>query len=163
MRGRQDLNSAAMSESAAAMRIGVFQGPAAGGSKRHMLDAMAAVASNVSAQGARLLVMPELFLTGYNIGAAALADQAEPRGTGASFRAASDIAKAHGIALLYGYPERGADGALYNSASMIGPDGSRLTNYRKIHLFGDMEKAAFTPGREPCVTAEIDGVRVGAC
>ena len=24
-----------------------------------------------------------------------------------------------------------------------------------------MEKAAFTPGREPCVTAEIDGVRVG--
>ena len=149
-----------MDGSAATLRIGLLQGPDGAGSKEHMLDAMAHAAAEVAAKGARLLVMPELFLTGYNIGAAAIGAAAEPQ-DGPSAAVAGAIARAHDIALLYGYPERGGGGGLYNSALLVGADGTRLANYRKIHLFGDMEKAAFTPGNEPCVIVELEGVRVG--
>ena len=40
-------------------------------------------------------------------------------------------------------------------------DGTRLANYRKTHLFGDFERAHFTPGEQPVVQAELDGLTVG--
>ena len=36
-----------------------------------------------------------------------------------------------GIALLYGYPERGADGRVYNAALLLDRNGRRLANHRK--------------------------------
>ncbi len=140
------------------MHVALFQGPAAAATKADLLDHMAREAA--AAQGAELLVLPELFLTGYNIGADALAAQAEAV-DGPSAQCAAAIARAAGMALLYGYPERGADGALYNSALLLGPDGARLANYRKTHLFGDMERAVFTPGAEPFVLAELAGTVIG--
>ncbi|MFI8436527.1 carbon-nitrogen hydrolase family protein [Streptomyces sp. NPDC079020] len=117
-----------------------------------------AAAARAAATGARLLVCPELFLTGYAIGDAVprLAEPAD--GPGA--RAVADIAVRHGIAVLYGYPER-ADELIYNAAQLIGPDGTPLANYRKTHLFGGFEQEWFTPGEQPVVQAELDGVRIG--
>ena len=117
-------------------------------------------ASEAAGLGARLLVLPELFLTGYNIGSDALHAQAEAVDGPAASQAAA-IAREAGLALLYGYPERGADGRLYNSALLLGPDGARLANYRKTHLFGEMERQVFTPGDTPFVLAELGGMRVG--
>ncbi len=37
----------------------------------------------------------------------------------------------------------------------------RLANYRKTHLWGEMERAVFTPGSTPFVLAEVHGIRVG--
>jgi predicted amidohydrolase len=142
------------------MRAALFQGPARPGTKADMLAALAAVAGDAAAQGAALLVLPELFLTGYNIGAAALAAEAEAQ-DGPSAQAVAAIARQHGLAILYGYPERGAGGKLYNSAMLIGADGTSLAHYRKTHLFGDMERAVFTPGGQAFVLAEVAGVRVG--
>jgi len=139
------------------MKIGVFQGPAGS------VDALAALetaAERAATAGARLLILPELFLTGYNIGAPALRRLAEPM-HGPSAARASAIAKRLNIGLLYGYPERGEDGSLYNAALLLGPDGTRRANFRKIHLFGAMEKEAFTPGTDPLVMAEIDGLTIG--
>ncbi len=112
------------------------------------------------AAGSDLLVLPELFLTGYNIGADALRARAEPQ-DGPHAHHAAEIARRHRVALLYGYPERAIDGALYNSALLVGADGRTLANYRKTHLFGDMERAVFTPGAEPFVLADVAGVRTG--
>ncbi|MCX4968179.1 carbon-nitrogen hydrolase family protein [Streptomyces sp. NBC_00654] len=115
-------------------------------------------AARAAAAGARLLVCPEMFLTGYAIGDAVprLAEPAD--GPGA--RAVADIAARHGIAVLYGYPER-AEELIFNAAQLIGPDGNPLANYRKTHLFGGFEQEWFTPGEQPVVQAELDGVRIG--
>ena len=50
------------------------------------------------------------------------------------------IAKAAGIAILYGYPERTEDGQIYNAVQLIDAHGERLCNYRKTHLFGDLDR-----------------------
>ncbi|MFI6475571.1 carbon-nitrogen hydrolase family protein [Streptomyces sp. NPDC050516] len=115
-------------------------------------------AGRAAETGAGLIVCPELFLTGYAIGddVAELAEAAD----GPSAQAIADIAVRHGLAVVYGYPERDGD-TVYNAAQLIGPDGSRLANYRKTHLFGCFEQEAFTPGDQPVVQAELNGLRVG--
>ncbi len=142
------------------LRVALLQGPGVAGPKADMLGRLAAEARRAAEGGAQLLVAPELFLTGYNIGPAALRAGAEAA-DGASAGAVGRIAQECGLAVLYGYPERGADGALYNSALLIGADGRPSANYRKTHLFGDMERATFSPGTQPFVLAELGGVRLG--
>ncbi len=139
------------------MRLSLFQGPSLPASVADTLGILEKAASRAHAD---LLLCPELFLTGYNIGADRLRALAEPA-DGASAQAAGAIARAAGCALLYGYPERGEDGRIYNAALLIGRDGSRLANFRKLHLFGAMETEVFTPGEEGVVMAEIAGVKLG--
>lgn len=107
-----------------------------------------------------LLVMPEMFLTGYNIGAKAAASLAQSHdGEAASYVA--DIAKSCNIAIAYGYPELATDGRIYNSVQLIDSGGQSLLNYRKTHLFGELDKSMFTPG--PCAypVVELNGWKVG--
>jgi predicted amidohydrolase len=143
------------------LRIALHQGPT--GVPRTVEDGLAALdeaARTAAAAGARLLVTPELSLTGYALGDG-VAERAEPAdGTGA--RAVSRIAAAHRIALVYGYPERGpGSGALYNSAALVGADGTVLAGYRKTHLYGGYESRHFTPGDRLVVQADLEGVRTG--
>lgn len=109
--------------------------------------------------GARLLITSEMFLTGYAIGddVHRLAEPAD----GPSARRIAGIAAATGVAIAYGYPELGPSGEVYNSVRLVGPGGEPLANYRKSHLFGDFERAHFTPGDEPVVQAELHGTRIG--
>lgn len=95
------------------------------------------------AKGAHLLLTPELFLSGYNVGPA-IADLAEPR-DGPSVSAARELAANTGTALVLSYPERDGD-TIYNAAAVIGPDGSLIASYRKLHLIGDYELGAFCVG-----------------
>ena len=139
------------------MKISVFQGPMAAGSVADRLGVMERAA--VAADGAGLLIFPELFLTGYNIGADTVRRLAEAA-DGPSARQAGAIARRHGSALLYGYPERVGE-AVYNSALLIGKDGVALANFRKVHLWGEIDKSVFSAGDEPAVVAEIDGVWIG--
>ncbi|MER0444525.1 carbon-nitrogen hydrolase family protein [Streptomyces sp. Edi4] len=122
------------------------------------LKALDEAAGRAAGTGAGLIVCPELFLTGYAIGDD-IAKLAEPA-DGPSARAIADIAVRHGLAVVYGYPEREGD-AVYNAAQLIGPDGTRLANYRKTHLFGCFEQEAFTPGDQAVVQADLHGLRVG--
>jgi predicted amidohydrolase len=101
-----------------------------------------------------------MFLTGYNIGAAAVRRLAEPVDGPAAERVAA-IARSAGIAIVCGYPEVGLDGQIYNAAMLIGPEGARLLNYRKTHLFGELDRAMFAPGGEVSGVAMLGGVRVG--
>ncbi|MDD3446943.1 MAG: carbon-nitrogen hydrolase, partial [Zavarzinia sp.] len=127
------------------MRIAVFQGPRGARGKAAVIARLDTAAEEAAAQGARLLVAPEMILSGYNIGRdAALAAAEDPDGPSA--RAISDIARRHGIAIAYGYPERGAGDTVYNAAQVIERDGTRLANHRKCHLFGALDQAMFTAG-----------------
>ncbi|MCH0543162.1 carbon-nitrogen hydrolase family protein [Streptomyces sp. MUM 203J] len=122
------------------------------------LKVLDGAAARAAATGAGLLVAPEMFLTGYAIDGDVqrLAEPAD----GDAADAVAEIAARHGIALAYGYPERDGE-AVYNSAQLIGPDATRLANYRKTHLYGDFEQKWFTPGDRPVVQAELGGLRVG--
>lgn len=142
------------------LRIALYQGPAGvPASTADSLASLAGAARRAAAAGARLLLTNELYLTGYALGPA-VQDLAEPA-DGPGAREVARIAAGHGLAIGYGYPERDGDGTVFNSLQLIGPDGTSLANYRKTHLFGEYENTYFTPGSEPIVQAELDGVRLG--
>jgi 5-aminopentanamidase len=94
---------------------------------------------------AALLLCPECWLCGYNIGAA-VTDLAELR-DGPSARQIAAIAQRNHIAIAYGYAERDMKGErIYNAVQVIGPAGELLSEYRKAHLFGPYERAVYQPG-----------------
>ncbi|MEU7405782.1 carbon-nitrogen hydrolase family protein, partial [Streptomyces sp. NPDC044948] len=74
--------------------------------------------------------------------------------------AVAEITGRHGLAVAYGYPERDGE-RVYNSVQLIAADGTRLAGYRKTHLFGCFERDHFTPGEQPVVQAELNGLTVG--
>ncbi|MEU3050804.1 carbon-nitrogen hydrolase family protein [Streptomyces sp. NPDC006984] len=140
------------------LRTALLQSSGRPGDVTANLKVLDEAAARAAEARAGLLVCPELFLTGYAIGDAVprLAEPAD--GPGAA--AVAEIAVRHGLAVHYGYPERSGE-LVHNSAQLIGPDGTRLANYRKTHLFGCFEQEHFTPGDRPVVQAELDGVRIG--
>ncbi|MGW1280609.1 carbon-nitrogen hydrolase family protein [Streptomyces tsukubensis] len=140
------------------LRTALLQSSGTLGSVEANLAELDAAAARAAAAGARLLVTSELFLTGYAIGdrVPRLAETAD----GPSAAAVAATAARHGLAVAYGYPERAGD-LVHNSVQLIGPDGTRLANYRKTHLFGCFEREWFTPGDRPVVQAELDGLRIG--
>ena len=114
----------------------------------------------LEAKGADLLVLPEMFLTGYNIGLDAVSVLAEVH-NGESAQQVARIARSAGIAILYGYPERTEDGQIYNAVQLIDAQGERVCNYRKTHLFGDLDRSMFSPGTNEFPVVELNGWKLG--
>lgn len=113
-------------------------------------------AREASALGARLLITPEAFTSGYNV--ANIAESAQPA-HGAWHHEVASIAVEQNIAILYGHPER--DGLnVFNSASLVDVDGRVLARHHKVHLYGDAD-SAYTHGTTFEAFAELEGVRVG--
>ncbi|MEW1718768.1 carbon-nitrogen hydrolase family protein [Streptomyces sp. NPDC093109] len=144
------------------LRTALLQSSGRPGSVAGNLAVLDEAAGRAAGAGAGLLVCPEMFLTGYALGDAVprLAEPADGPGAAAVAR----IAVRHGIAVLYGYPERDGERdsrKIYNSAQLVAADGNRLANYRKTHLFGRFEREWFTPGEHPVVQAELAGLRLG--
>lgn len=142
------------------MKIAVFQGPKVDRGVAGNLARLAELAGEAVASGARLLILPEMYLSGYHIGPEAVARLAEPQ-DGSAAKQAAEIARKAGIALLYGYPERGGDGRIYNAALLIDRDGQSLANHRKTHLFSDIDRSAFSPGEGPPTVATLGDMKVG--
>ncbi|GAA2941732.1 carbon-nitrogen hydrolase family protein [Kitasatospora cinereorecta] len=140
------------------LRTALLQSSGRPGSPDENIKVLDEAAGRAAAAGARLLVCPELFLTGYAIGEA-VTELAEPA-DGPGAQAVADLCLRHGIAVHYGYPERAGE-AVFNAAQLIGPDGTTLAGYRKTHLFGCFEQQWFTPGEQAVVQTELDGVRIG--
>lgn len=117
-------------------------------------------AAQARAQGAELLITPEMYLTGYAIGTDRVAALAEPA-NGPLAQAVASIAQRHGIAIVYGYPEHNPSGKPFNAAQAIDADGTRLMNHRKTHLFGDMDRAQFSAGDAASQVFTWHGWRLG--
>ncbi|GAA2584470.1 MULTISPECIES: carbon-nitrogen hydrolase family protein [Streptomyces] len=140
------------------MRTALLQSSGRPGSPAANLKVLDEAAGRAAAAGAALLVTSELFLTGYAIGDA-IGRLAEPA-DGDAADAVAEITGRHGLAVAYGYPERDGE-RVYNSVQLIAADGTRLAGYRKTHLFGCFERDHFTPGEQPVVQAELNGLTVG--
>ncbi|MFZ5790819.1 MAG: carbon-nitrogen hydrolase family protein [Pseudomonadota bacterium] len=121
------------------------------------LALMERLAAEAGRRSADLLLLPELFLSGYNIGAT-VRELAEPLDGPSATRVGAIAAKA-GLAIAYGYPERVPEG-VYNSAAVLDRKGRAVANYRKTHLWGDYERAQFLPG-QALDLFELDGLRLG--
>jgi predicted amidohydrolase len=140
-----------------AARIAVIQtDPAFGEVARNLEDALA-LAAGVRAE---LVVLPELFATGYQFTSKAEARAlAEPAPGGPTVAALEALARASGATVVAGLAEA-AEGEVFNAAAIVYPSGF-LTTYRKIHLFGE-ENDWFAPGRAlPPVIRTPQGLRVG--
>jgi predicted amidohydrolase len=102
-----------------------------------------AISSAVS-EGAQIIVLPELILSGYMFTSA---EEARPVAITAEhpvFAQWSDAVRDAGAVVVGGFTELGADGLVYNSAAVVDGTGV-LAVYRKVHLW-DKEKLVFTPG-----------------
>ncbi len=95
------------------------------------------------AAGAHVLLTPEMFLTGYSIGAEAVRSLAQPR-DGTYAQAVARMAQAHQIAIVWGYPERAADGSVFNAVQWTSAQGTAVLHYRKTHLYGALDRAQFS-------------------
>lgn len=139
------------------MKIALYQGPGAFNNPQAGFAHLRGEAAKAKAQGAELLVLTEMYLSGYNIGPEAALRHAI---TAEGLAPAQEVAKSLHIALVFGYPEL-VDGKVANAAVLIGPDGEILLNYRKTHLFGDLDRGMFKqPGTEFPV-AELNGTKIG--
>ena len=140
------------------MRVALYQCPplpldVAGNLQRLQNIAM-------EASDADLLVLPEMYLSGYNIGPEAVGALAEAQ-DGPSAQHIAAIAQAAGTAIVYGYPERADDGQIYNAVQLIDAQGQRLCNYRKTHLYGELDRSMFSAGPDHFPVVELEGWKVG--
>ncbi|SDI49484.1 carbon-nitrogen hydrolase family protein [Pseudomonas panipatensis] len=142
------------------MRLALYQCPPGPDDRAGNLRRLREAAQRAASQGADLLVCPEMFVSGYNIGAARVAALAEAAG-GSTAAAIATIARDNDLGILYGYPESNPDGAPFNSVQLIDRHGERRANYRKTHLYGDLDRSQFSPSDEAAAVFELDGWKIG--
>lgn len=140
------------------------------GDKQVNLNRMLGYVDAAAAEGANLIVFPEMGLTGYD-------DEEEDKPQsekmqtklaetvpGPSSEAMAQKAKELGVYIAFGLPERDKDDAsvIYNAACVCGPEGV-IGSYHKIHLpFPEPHWA--TRGDEPFIfETPWDPVGLGIC
>ncbi|HKR37627.1 MAG TPA: nitrilase-related carbon-nitrogen hydrolase [Steroidobacteraceae bacterium] len=142
------------------LKIATAQFEARSGDKQFNLAAIDELAARAAQRGAAVVTFHECSISGYSfarrLSREQLWDLAEPIPAGASTAALIEIARRHGISILAGLFERGADGELYKAHVCV--DGAGLkAKYRKIHPFINPH---VRPGNE-YVVFELHGWKCG--
>lgn len=118
---------------------------------------------------ADLLITPEMFLCGYNIGAAAARARAD-EADGPVAASVAHLCSRYGLAVLYGCAERVTDAhglgagvkeAVYNTIRLVDADGVTIATHHKTHLFGDLDVAMVTAGTTPAPVIDFRSWRLG--
>lgn len=136
------------------MRLAVLQTHPATVSLAHLRDQLRAARD----KGADVLVVPELYVPGYN--------QPEKHKRNAEtqdgdwMRSLQALVAEIGIALVIGWAERDGE-TVYNAATCLDRHGTRQSHYRKVQLFGEMERASFAHGDTLAPPFELCGRRCG--
>src|SRR5260370_13663155 len=119
--------------------------------KRRNLECAERLIRKAAAEGARLVVLPEVFNWR---GRKAAQPQAAEELEGATLRAMALVARELELFLVAGaITERIAnDATAYNTSPLLDPEGAMLGRYRKIHLF-DVELAGRVTARDSDATA----------
>jgi len=112
------------------------------------------LAAHAVASGARLIVLPEMFATGFSMAADRIAGHA------AAIRAyLADLARRHGAWVLGGYAEP-FDSRPRNAAALFDPSGTGVLDYHKIHPFSFGGEDKHFAGGTRVLTADVEGVFV---
>lgn len=138
------------------MKVGFLQFDPVFGEVMTNLDAVTAKLDQAEAE---LIVLPELFASGYQFASQEEVERlAEPVPDGPTVHRLTELAKRRNMHIVAGLPER-AGGRCYNSAVVVGPSGF-LGCYRKTHLFFE-ETLFFTPGDSGFKVWDIGPARIG--
>jgi predicted amidohydrolase len=107
------------------------------------LARMIALLEEAAGQGAQLVVFPELafttFFPRWLLSGEELENYFEPAMPNPRVQPLFDRAKELGVGFYVGYAELTPEGQHFNSAITVGPDGTILGKYRKVHLPGSVE------------------------
>lgn len=128
-------------------RISIAQMDAVRANRDANLVRIAQVVAAAAAQGAQIVVLPEMVTSAYFVGDV-LDRVAEPI-PGPTTHQLGEIAKTNRVYIACGMPERDAH-HFYNSAVLMSPAGSLAGSYRKVHLWADDNKY-FTAGERPAI------------
>jgi len=137
------------------MRVAAIQHDIAWEQPERTRDHVRPLIAKAAADGARLIVLAEMFATGFSMQPERIA---EDEG-GPSEQYLLDAAAEHDAYLVASIAQRGPDGNYRNNAIVATPAGT-VTRYAKIHPFsfaGEHER--YTAGTERC-TVTIEGLRV---
>lgn len=114
--------------------------------RAHTLQRMITLLKDAAAQGAQVVLFPELAFTTYPARYVMNSEELEPWFEHGDITEAAqtkplfDEAKSLGVDIVVGYAEATADGEYFNSCAYYhAKTGSVLSKYRKIHLPGDYE------------------------
>lgn len=139
------------------MKIAIAQLDAGIMAREDRKKAISASVRDAAAIGCRIVVLPELALTGYGAGPDISATAEDIKGADAawlqSVATQSNCAVAGGLALKKG-------DAVFNSALFATPDG-RSVAYDKIHLYGDYERSLFAHGTSGSPVFDFEGSKFG--
>lgn len=138
------------------MRLAVIQSSPRLGAVEANLEAISAAIAGATFN---LLVLPELFATGYFFhNHDQVQQQSEEIPDGPTTCFLIELAVSRKALVCAGLVERDGD-RFYNTAVLVGSRGL-IGRYRKLHLFYE-EKLWFTPGEEPPEVYDLGGVRAG--
>jgi predicted amidohydrolase len=137
------------------MKVGFIQfNPIFGDKKKNL----ATVEQLIKKNDADLLVLPELFNTGYTfLNKNELNEFAEPA-KGFTYNFMCKLAQQHKCAFAYGFAEKN-NGEFFNSAALVAPQGL-VHVYQKAHLFNE-EKKLFRPGNTGFQVIEYQNTKLG--
>ena len=122
------------------LKLALYQCPSPAGDIDRALSVVDQALAGAAAEGVDMLVMPEMFLPGYN----AAPDIARD-GWDVVLADLHGLIARHKTALTIGLSEFGGN-QIYNAATTFGPDGETLGTYRKVQLFGPREQDLYQPG-----------------
>lgn len=122
------------------LRISLFQASAREETPAARLNWLDLAAERAAEEGSKLLICPELYLSGYLAGEN-LKERAQ-KIDGDYLDRVGEIAMLHDIAIVYSYPEL-FQGKLFNAAGFVGSDGRLIAHHRKNHLPSEYENRWF--------------------
>lgn len=137
------------------LRVALLQAASAPGNPEENLRRLDAAAASAAKQGSDLLITPEMFITGYNIGTR-IAELAKH----APLERVAEIARRHRIGIIAGGPEAAPAGRVWNAAWFFDTSGEVLARHRKIQLFGAVDREHFIPGNASSTAADFRGWRI---
>ena len=130
------------------MKVSVVQVDASMVGTENRFNFLVAKVKQAAVEDVDLIVFPELFLSGYNVGEA-LHQYAQAQ-DGSFARCVAVLAKDLNIAVALGYPERDG-GSVYNAFIFIDDHGRTLANHRKTVLPPGIEPDWFATGSNVAV------------
>ncbi|MCY1159866.1 MAG: carbon-nitrogen family hydrolase, partial [Citricoccus sp.] len=135
-------------------RVGIVQAAAVPGDVDRNLAVLERWVGEAAAQGADVVVTPELFATGYDPATAWTQDAEQIRDQLAR------LARQAGVGLVASTVDT-AGGSFHISASFFDPDDGEISRVRKRHLYGTTERKYFVPGDDYGLPVDWRGLRWG--
>ena len=137
------------------MKIGYIQTSPLFGEKEKNFNQIRKLVGNAKAD---LIVLPELFATGYTFTSKGEVDDLAETNQEETANFLKEISAKTGAVIVAGFIEKDA-GKNYNSSIMVYKT-KVIDTYRKIHLF-NKEKLWFTPGNKKLQVHNINGMKIG--